>query len=359
MIKLKTILFEQEPTQKEDPDKILVVNKKSGEEYYISKNSYDPNKHRKPEESDSTKVEDSDKTSSEDKSSKESKDDKKSTPDETVEKAMTSVDFIKDKHKDDIIDVVPDLRPDLKKKLLNFNFSDFFREYDNAMLGVNSGDSELSKKSTKMILNIAKKIQAVSIAKHLTINTFSLSKEVIDSTKEYHNNAQRINKLLRDSYGKMKWSPEQIKAIFDKDLSAEELSKLEPIRAIFELDKYFKSDDSKLQYDVTVYRGIRNDVLKQFLKEKTWTDHAFVSTSINPLIAENFTEGGSFKPHMRDPLFKIELKQGDPALMLKCEEDDFCVETEITLPRNCKFTISGFDQKNNIYTLDVEFENAR
>lgn len=358
MIKLKNILFEESPTDKDDSNKILVINKKSGKEYYINKNSYDSSIHRKPEQSDSPKVEDADKTAPNDKNTKQSKEDTKSTPDETVEKAMTSVDFIKDKHREEIVDAAPQLRPDLKKKLLNFKFTDFFREYDKAMLGINSGNSELSKKSTRMVLNIAKKIQAVSIAKHSVINTFDLSKELIKSAIEYHNNSPRINKLLRDSYGKMKWSPEEIKAIFDKDLSAEELSKLEPIQAIFRLDEYFKSDDSKLQYDVTVYRGVKNDILKSFLEKKTWTDHAFLSTSINPLIAENFAEGGSFKPHMRQPLFKIELKSGDPVLMLKCSDDEFCVETEITLPRNCKFTISEFDEKNNVYTLAVEFPNA-
>lgn len=358
MIKLKNILFEESPTDKDDSDKILVVNKKSGEEYYINKNSYDPSIHRKPEQSDSKTVEDANKTSTQTKNTKQPEGNKDTQPDEAVAKAMTSVDFIKDTHKDEIVDAVPDLRPDLKKKLLNFKFTDFFREYDKAMLGVNSGNPEMSKKSTRMILSIAKKIQAVSIAKHSAINTFDLSKELIKSAIEYHNNSPRINKLLRDSYGKMKWSPEEIKAIFDKDLSAEELSKLEPIQAIFRLDEHFKSDESKLQYDVTVYRGVKNDILKRFLEKKEWTDHAFVSTSINPLIAENFAEGGSFKPHMRQPLFKIELKQGDPVLMLKCSEDEFCVETEITLPRNCKFKISEFDEKNNVYTLAVEFPNA-
>ena len=345
MIKLKNILFEEDSTDKDNPDKILVTNKKSGEEYYINKQNYDPSIHEKPSDNSSEAKEE---TSSA----------KKETPDEKVEKAMTAVDFVKDKHKDQIIDTAPQLRPDLKKRLLNFKFNDFFREYDMAVAGVNSGNPELSKKSARMALNIAKKIQAVSIAKHSVVNTFSLSKEVVKSAKEYHNNSPRINKLLRDSYGKLKFSPEQLRTIFDKELSAEELVKLEPIKAIFELDKYFGSDESKLQYDLTVYRGVANDVLDTFLESKKWTDHAFVSTSINPLIAENFTEGGAFKAHMRDPLFKIELKAGDPVLMLKCSEDEFCVETEVTLPRNCKFKITSFDEKTNVYTLGVEFPNA-
>lgn len=358
MIKLKHILFEEDTTDKDNPDKILVKNKESGEEYYINKSSYDPKIHEKPKQSTASTDKTADTTAKSDTNSKQSASKETETPEQKVTNALTPVDFVINTHRDEIVSATEDLRPDLKKKLLNHEFTDFFREYDNAMLGVNSGKPELALKSTKMIVSIAKKIQAVSLAKHSVINTFKLSPELIKSANEYHNNSPAINKLLRDNYGKLKWSPEQIKTMFKKQMSAEELSKLAPVKAIADLDEYFKSDDCKLQYPVTVFRGVKNDVLKPFLSKKRWTDHAFVSTSINPLIAENFSENGNFKPHMRSPLFKIELKVGDPALMLKCEDDEFCVETEVTLPRNCTFVIKAFDAKNNIYELAVEFPNA-
>ena len=51
MIKLKYILLEKdEKSDSENPDKILVKNKKSGKSYYISKDSFNPSIHQKPEE---------------------------------------------------------------------------------------------------------------------------------------------------------------------------------------------------------------------------------------------------------------------------------------------------------------------
>ena len=51
MLKLKTILLEKdEKPDSENPDKMLVKNKESGKSYYISKDSFDPSVHEKPEE---------------------------------------------------------------------------------------------------------------------------------------------------------------------------------------------------------------------------------------------------------------------------------------------------------------------
>jgi hypothetical protein len=336
MIKLKNILFEDYTDDKDNPNKILVINKKSGEEYFINKTSYDATIHRKQGES-PEKV----KTPTKDNRVDTEKSKKKETPEEKIDKALTPVDFVNGKDKEEIIKTMKEIRPDLRDKLLKFNFTDWFRDYDGVMMGVTSGDPSLEKESLKSVVRIAKKVQSVALAKHTILNTFDLNDETIQSAKDYHNDAQNINNFLRYKFTTDENERERISGIVNK------------------LDYHFNNPDSGLQYDATVYRGVKNDILSVFLKKKKWKDDGFVSTSLNPLIAENFTEGGSFRPSMRDPLFKINLKKGDPVLMLPCSDDDFCVETEITLPRDCKFTIGEFDKVNNIYTLNVEFPNAR
>ncbi len=336
MIKLKNILFEDYTDNKDNPDKMLVINKKSGEEYFINKTSYDATIHRKPGES-SEKV----KTPKKDNGVDTEKSKKKETPEEKIDKALTPVDFVTGKEKDEIVDTIKEIRPDLRDKLLKYNFTDWFRDYDSVMMGVTSGNPDVEKDSMRTIVRIAKKVQSVALAKHTILNTFELNNETLESAKSYHNDAQNINNFLRFKFSTNNNERERISGIVNR------------------LDYHFNNPDSGLQYDATVYRGVKNDVLSIFLKKKTWKDDGFISTSLNPLIAENFTEGGKFRASMRNPLFKINLKKGDPVLMLPCSEDDFCVETEITLPRGCKFSIGDFDKVNNIYTLNVEFQNAR
>lgn len=336
MIKLKNILFEDYTDDKDNPNKMLVINKKSGEEYFINKTSYDATIHRKPGES-SEKV----KTPKKDNGVDTEKSKKKETPEEKIDKALTPVDFVTGKEKDEIVDTIKEIRPDLRDKLLKYNFTDWFRDYDSVMMGVTSGNPDVEKDSMRTIVRIAKKVQSVALAKHTILNTFELNKETLESAKSYHNDAQNINNFLRFKFSTNNNERERISGIVNR------------------LDYHFNNPDSGLQYDATVYRGVKNDVLSIFLKKKTWKDDGFISTSLNPLIAENFTEGGKFRASMRNPLFKINLKKGDPVLMLPCSEDDFCVETEITLPRGCKFSIGDFDKVNNIYTLNVEFQNAR
>lgn len=328
MIKLKNILFEEDETDTDNPNKILVTNKKSGEEYYINKNNFDSAIHNKS----------GDNKSGDEKEEPTLK--KQKEVEDKIDKALTPVDFIKGKQKEDIVDTMKELRPDLREKVLKYNFTDWFRDYDGVMMGVSSKDPEVSKQSVRTITRIAKKVQAVALAKHTLLNTFDLSDETLESAKYYHSNSPSVNDFLRKKFTLNKEDRKQLSEVINK------------------LDKYFQSDDSRLENDAVVYRGVKNDMLDFFLKNKKWKEEGFTSTSLNPLIAENFTEGGSFKPHMRNPLFKINLKKGDAVLMLPCSEDDFCVETEITLPRGCKFSVQSFDEKTNVYTLNAEFPNA-
>lgn len=329
MIKLKNILFEEDETDKDNPNKILVVNKKSGEEYYINKSNFDSAIHTKAGDNKNDGEE------------KETTPKKQKEVEDKIDKALTPVDFVRGKEKEEIVDTMKEIRPDLREKVLKYNFTDWFRDYDGVMMGISSKDPDVAKESVRAITRIAKKVQAVALAKHTLLNTFDLSEETLESAKYYHTNSPSVNDFLRKKFTLDKEERKQLSEVINK------------------LDSYFNSDDSRLQNDAVVYRGVKNDVLDFFLEKKKWKEEGFTSTSLNPLIAENFTEGGSFKPHMRNPLFKINLKKGDPVLMLPCSEDDFCVETEITLPRGCKFSIGSFDEKTNVYTLNVEFPDAR
>ena len=129
---------------------------------------------------------------------------------------------------------------------------------------------------------------------------------------------------------------------------------------ILVLDDHFKSDNAKLENDTVVYRGIRKEVLQKFVEAGEWVDNGFVSTSLNPIIAEDFTDKElvSGERKKRTPIFKINLKRGDRVLTLPCSEDEFCIESELTLPRGCKFKITGKDEEKNIYEISVEYPNA-
>ena len=58
------------------------------------------------------------------------------------------------------------------------------------------------------------------------------------------------------------------------------------------------------------------------------------------------------------PIFEIKLKRGSKVLMLPCSEDEYCIESEITLPRGCSFKIEGHDKEKNVYKVSVEMPNA-
>lgn len=321
MIKLKHILFEEDSTDVTNPNTILVKNKKSGEKYTISKKSYDPELHTKLNGDDV-----------------DTKTDKEKTTALPSEKKLTPIDFISKKEQTAIVAGVKDIRPDLKNKLLNYGFNDWFRDYDGIMVGVTSDKPEITKDSTQNAGKILKKTQAVSIAKHSVINTFKPDKQTVQVVKEYRGNAIKINNFLRDKISLDKDNTKRFTTIVKK------------------MDEYFKNPDSQLEYNTVVYRGVDNDVLPIFLKKKSWKDDGFVSTSMNPFITEKF--GDVFKPNMRNPLFRMLLKKGTPVLMLSCDTDEFCGETEITLPRGCKFSVASFNETTNVCTLNVEFPNA-
>ena len=381
MIKLKDILFEEEKPESEDPNKMLVINKKSGKSYYISKANFDPSLHQKPAEKKEKKKEEpqptekpspkkkeapsgkpADKPSDE---KKEKEEPKKLSPSEKLEKELGSFVFVDEKERTEIADEARSMRPDLKQKLLKFDFTPFFREYDTLLDTLssqnNTDDKEGAKQTVIQIRKNAKRIQGVAIAKLAALSSFTNDEKVISAAKIYHNDSISINSFLRQG-GDISLSKDELEKI-TKD--PEQRTK-DPIKwqmyNVLVLDNHFKTDGAKLSNDTVVYRGVKKELLNKFIESGEWVDNGFVSTSLNPIIAEDFTDRALVNNESdrveRTPIFKINLKQGDKVLMLPCSEDEFCVESEITLPRGCKFTITSKDEEKNIYEVSVEFPNA-
>jgi hypothetical protein len=380
MIKLKTILLEKdEKPDSENPDKMLVKNKESGKSYYISKDSFDPSVHEKPEAKEKKKEEPAEKSEgggglmAKLKAEKEKaasgkkedgdKEESKETPSQKLEKKLGSFVFIDEKEKEEIVDDTKSMRPDLKEKLLKFDFTPFFREYDSLMDTLSDQqdkkDNEGAKQTVVAIRKAAKRIQGVAIAKLAALSTFKNDPEVITASKYYHNDSTSINEFLRQG-GEINWSLEDLKKTLDTPNAKEKFPSKYKMYNILTLDNHFKTGGAKLQNDTVVYRGVRVDILKKFVDAGEWVDNGFVSTSLNPLIAEDFTDRNLTTGNRkgRTPIFKINLKRGDTVLMLPCSEDEYCIESEITLPRGCKFTITNKDEEKNIYDISVEFPNA-
>ena len=106
---------------------------------------------------------------------------------------------------------------------------------------------------------------------------------------------------------------------------------------IYELDYAFSDQPQMLDYSIVSYRSVENEnILQMFIDAGQWIDESFVTTSLNPLICE-----GTGKKRM--PLFEFFIPAETSILTLPCHSNDYCHETEVTLPRNCRYTIQGFN----------------
>jgi len=390
MLKLKNILLEKdEKSDSENPDKMLVKNKESGKSYYISKDSFDPSKHEKSESKEKKKDEPSTETSekseekpaeggidlmaglsstpSDDKKDgkggKDGKDkkDKKETPAQKLEKKLGSYVFLDDKEKEEIVQDIQNTRPELKNKLIKFEFTPFFREYDNLLQTLKTqdsvGDKEGSKQTVVQIRKIAKRFQSIAIAKLAALSTYKNDEQTIKAAKYYHNDSYAINSFLREG-NKISWSKDELEKVIKSTPDAKTTIPVKyKLYNILLMDEHFKSQGAVLQNDTVVYRGIKGEVLQQFVEAGEWIDNGFVSTTLNPLIAEDFSDR-NLQTRGKTAIFEIKLPRGSRVLMLPCEEDEFCIESEITLPRGCRFRIVKHDKKNNIYKVSVEQPNA-
>ena len=395
MIKLKNILLEKdEKSDSENPDKMLVKNKESGKSYYISKDSFDPSVHEKSDSTDKKKdkskeeetgesekksddnVADSsdpiaaafgtidkkqEKAKEEEKETKDKKKEKKLSPSEKLEKKLGSYVFLDDKEKEEIVQDIQNTRPELKNKLIKFEFTPFFREYDNLLQTLKTqdsvGDKEGSKQTVVQIRKIAKRFQSIAIAKLAALSTYKNDEQTIKAAKYYHNDSYAINSFLREG-NKISWSKDELEKVIKSTPDAKTTIPVKyKLYNILLMDEHFKSQGAVLQNDTVVYRGIKGEVLQQFVEAGEWIDNGFVSTTLNPLIAEDFSDR-NLQTRGKTAIFEIKLPRGSRVLMLPCEEDEFCIESEITLPRGCRFRIVKHDKKNNIYKVSVEQPNA-
>jgi hypothetical protein len=394
MIKLKNILLEKdEKPAGENPDKMLVKNKESGKSYYISKDSFDPSVHEKSEPKEKKKKEDSSTEtpekseekpaeggekkkggvdlmaglsptpSGDKKDGKDGKDggDKKETPSQKLEKKLGSYVYLDDKEKDEIVQDIQTTRPELKKKLINFRFTPFFREYDNLLQTLKTqdsvGDKEGSKQTVVQIRKTAKRFQSIAIAKLAALSTNKSDDRTIQAAKYYHNDSFSINSFLREG-NKISWSKDELEKVIKSTPDAKtSMPTKYKMYNILLMDEHFESPGSVLQNDTVVYRGIKKEILQKFIEAGEWIDNGFVSTTLNPLIAEDFSDR-NLQTRGKTAIFEIKLTRGSRVLMLPCEEDEFCIESEITLPRGCRFRIEKHDKKNNIYKVSVEQPNA-
>lgn len=389
MIKLKNILLEKdEKPASENPDKMLVKNKESGKSYYISKDSFDPSVHEKSEPKEKKKKEEpakgtekksaeggedplaaafggidkkEEEKKKEDEKNKEEEEEKNLPPHKKLEKKLGSYIAFDDKEKEEIIKDIQNTRPELNKKLIEFEFTPFFREYDNLLQTLKTqdevGDKDGSKKTVVQIRKNAKRIQGVAIAKLAALSTYKNDRQTIEAAKHYHNDSLSVNSFLREG-GKISWSKEELEKIIKSTPDAKtSIPTKYKMYNILLMDEHFKSPGATLQNDTVVYRGVRKDILEKFIEAGEWVDNGFVSTSLNPLIAEDFTDR-NLQTRGNAAIFEIKLYRGSKVLMLSCEEDPFCIESEITLPRGCRFKITEYDKEKNIYKVSVEFPNA-
>ena len=103
MIRLKNILVEEEPKKpSEDPNKILVKNKETGQSYYINKDNFDPSLHEKPEAKKEKKKEDTPEKQGTDSSEKKSATGKVDASSDPIAAAFGDIDKKQKKAKEKI-----------------------------------------------------------------------------------------------------------------------------------------------------------------------------------------------------------------------------------------------------------------
>ena len=375
---------EDEKPASEDSDKILVVNKESGKSYYISKKNFDPAKHQKsapkspkkeeeepaadtsaaetpaeepkPTDTSTTEKPEEEKPAEETPSEKEKssdeekpKDDKKGeekkeepTKEPNEEKTgLKTVGFLNKVNVEKLDTKTNNLYPETREHLLQYDYEDIIDMYD---LSVGNKDVKFSK--------LYKKIEMIAVSKHSLISTGDLDKQTIEALRYYYTNSEKINNLIRFSKPTLtkKEVETQIKLGKPKegDAREKEYNSAMKVFAINELDFAFEEKLQPLQYNLVTYKSVENDkVLQMFIDQGQWVDKTFVTTSLNPLICE-----GTGKKRM--PLFEFLIPAGTSILTLPCHSNDYCHETEVTLPRNCRYTIQGFNETRNIYKILVE-----
>lgn len=242
------------------------------------------------------------------------------------------------------------ISPQSQEKLLSYDYEEILDAYD---LNLSKKDDEEAKSTLK---KIAKKVQAIAITKSNLISKKSIDKETVLALQYYYKNTKDINELVRsqielDSEKEIRKQLKMGKPKKDDTRMPEYMNAMQGM-TVYNLDFAFREELQRLDFNIVVYRTVESDdVLQKLLSAGTWIDNGYVSTSLNPLVAEGMEK-------KRLPLFEMLIPAGSSVLALPCKINDYCHETEITLPRNCKFTIQGYNETRNIYKILVEQNNA-
>jgi hypothetical protein len=299
----------------------------------------EPKTEDKPEET-------SDETSSDDKKSDDKKDDTTEKPAEETKEpneektGLKTVGFL-DKVKAEKLEKKSSLLyPESREKLLDYDFEEALDVYDSVI-----GEKKDLKK-------LYKRIEMIATSKHSLLSDGDLDKQTIVALQHYYTNSEKINNIIRFSQPSVskKEIEIQMKLGKPKEGDAREKKYNSAMNAftIYELDYAFSEEPQRLKNNVLSYRSVENEnILQMFIDAGQWIDKTFVTTSLNPLICE----GGDKK---RMPLFEFFIPAGTSILTLPCGINDYCHETEVTLPRNCRYTIQGFNETRNIYKILVE-----
>lgn len=299
----------------------------------------EPKTEDKPEEA-------SDETSSDDKKSDDKKDDTTEKPAEETKEpneektGLKTVGFL-DKVKAEKLEKKSSLLyPESREKLLDYDFEEALDVYDSVI-----GEKKDLKK-------LYKRIEMIATSKHSLLSDGDLDKQTIVALQHYYTNSEKINNIIRFSQPSVskKQIEIQMKLGKPKEGDAREKKYNSAMNAftIYELDYAFSEEPQRLKNNVLSYRSVENEnILQMFIDAGQWIDKTFVTTSLNPLICE----GGDKK---RMPLFEFFIPAGTSILTLPCGINDYCHETEVTLPRNCRYTIQGFNETRNIYKILVE-----
>ena len=216
---------------------------------------------------------------------------------------------------------------------------------------------DFAVKQKKDLKKLYKRIERISTSKHSLISQSKLDKQTIIALQHYYANSDKINNIIRFSKPSVskKEIESQIKFGKPKEGDSREKKYNSAMNAftIYELDYAFSEQLQRLETNIVTYRSVESkNVLQTFIDAGQWVDNSFVTTSFNPLICE-----GTSKKRL--PLFEFLIPAGTSILTLPCHSNDYCHETEVTLSRNCRYTIQGFNDTRNIYKILVEQDYAR
>jgi hypothetical protein len=233
------------------------------------------------------------------------------------------------------------LYPETREHLLQYDYEDIIDMYDLAI-----GDKKVNFKK------LYKRIEMIATSKHSLIQPKTIEKETVMALSHYYTNSEKINNIIRFSEPKVgkKEIEKQLKLGKPKagDKREKEFNSVMNAFTIYEMDYAFSEQLHTLQYNILTYRTVQSDeILQMFIDAGQWIDKSFLTTSLNPLISE-----GTGKKRL--PLFEFFIPAGTAILTLPCKMNDYCHETEVTLPRNCRYTIQGFNETRNIYKILVE-----